>query len=273
MMIHERGLGSSAGPRVRRALIAVCLLGAPAAGCAGGKGGGELHAKLVLLEREVNGLRASVAKMEAGEPVLPPQAAVVAIGEGIAKEFVDAQLPFLIEVQRFRIEMTRADVSFDGSPAVSLTGSIAHQDHPDYVGEVRAIGALDSIQVDPASGTLRARIAVDHVDLLQMAGLEKVLAGQRMDELARTVRLQLAGKIPDIEIPVKIERAIDLPSVTRGPVRLQGASMPLAVSVAEVLAGQGNLWIAINVVPGEMARPSPSPSPSPSASPARGRPP
>jgi hypothetical protein len=53
---------------------------------------------------------------------------------------------------------------------------------------------------------------------------------------------------------VKVDQAIDLPSVTEGPVRLRGASMPLAVSVADVVAGRGVLWIAIRVVPGELVR-------------------
>ena len=164
------------------------------------------------------------------------------------------QLPFRIEVEAYRIEMTQAEASFKGSPAVTLTGSIVQKDYPDYVGEVRAIGALDSVQVDPESGTLRARIAVDHVDLLKMGGLEKYLAGSTIDELARSVRMQITGKIPDVQIPVKIEQGIELPSVTDGPVRIQGATMPLAVSVADVLATAGNLWIAVQVVPGELVR-------------------
>jgi hypothetical protein len=246
------------GPKhAPKEFVLVCLLAGLAAACGHDKRGGDLHAKLALLEREVAGLRTSVAKMESGAPVLPEDAAVVSIGEAVAKQFIDAQLPFRIEVESYRIEMTQAEASFKGTPSVILTGSIVHRDHPDYVGEVRAIGALDSVQVDATSGTLSARIAIDHVDLLKMGGLEKILAGGAIDELARRVRKQLAGKIPDVQIPVKIEQAIDLPSVTQGPVRLQGASMPLAVSVADVLATAGNLWIAINVVPGEMTRGAP----------------
>lgn len=241
----------------------MCLLSALAAACGHDRRGGELHAQLALLEREVSGLRASVAKMERGEPVLPEQAAVVSIGEAVAKQFIDAQLPFRVEVEAYRIELTQAEASFKGTPSVVLAGTIVHRDHPDYVGEVRAIGALDSVQVDSASGTLRATIAVDHVDLLKMGGLEKVLAGGTLDELARNVRKQLTGKIPDVQIPVKIEQGIELPSVTEGPVRLQGATMPLAVAVADVLATAGTLWIAIDVVPGELVRQTPPPTAGP----------
>lgn len=233
----------------------VWVLGGVAAGCGADKGGGELHARQVVLEREVTGLRASVAKLERGEPVLPEEAVVVSIAEGVVKEFITAQLPISIALESFKIELTHAEASFKGSPSVNLTGSIVHKDHPDYVGEVSAIGALDSIQLDASSGTLRAEVAIDHVDLLRMGGLEKFLGGGTVDELARTVRKQLGGRLPEVQIPVRIEQAIDLPSVTHGPVRLQGASMPLAVSVADVLAGRGVLWIAITVVPGELEGP------------------
>jgi hypothetical protein len=236
------------------ALVALGLLGALALRCGDRKGGGEQHAKLAVLEREVAGLRASVAKLQKGEAVLPEDAVVVSIGEDVVKQFLNAQMPFAIEVESYKIELKDAIANFTGTPSVTLQGAIVHKDYPDYVGEVRAIGALDSIEVDASSGTLRARVAIDHVDLLQAGGLEKILASGTLDELARTIRKQLAGKVPEVQIPVKIEQSIDLPSLTQGPVRVQGASMPLAVSVADVFAGQGRLWIALNVVPGDLVK-------------------
>jgi hypothetical protein len=91
--------------------------------------------------------------------------------------------------------------------------------------------------------------------------------------LARTVRKQLEPHLPAIQIPVKIEQGIDLPTVDDGPVRIRGANMPLAVAVADVFAGQRVLWVAIKITPGELVRPgkvAPSPSAAP-ASPEAGR--
>jgi hypothetical protein len=96
------------------------------------------------------------------------------------------------------------------------------------------------------------------------------------------VRKQLEPRLPVIQIPVKIEQGVDLPTVSDGPVRLQGARMALSVEVAGVFAGQGVLWVAVRVVPGDLtreasspapaaspsARPSPNASPGPSATPA-----
>ncbi len=222
------------------------------AGCSPDQSAGELHARQVVLEREVEGLRASAAKLERGEPVFPEDAVVVSIAETLIKEFVNAQLPIGLDLDSFHVDLKHAEARFRGSPTVSLSGTIVNKDHPEYVGEVSALGALESIEVHATSGTLSAQLAVDHVELLRLGGLETLLGGATVDELARTVRKQLAGRLPRVEIPVKVEQAIDLPAVTQGPVRLQGALMPLSVSVADVLAGQGVLWIAIKVVPGEM---------------------
>jgi hypothetical protein len=239
-----------------RAVGAGWLLGGLLAACGADKGAGELHAKQVVLEREVTGLRASVAKLERGEPLFPEEAVVVSIAEGVVKELMSAQLPMAVDLESYKIDLTHAEATFRGSPSVTLTGLVVHKEHPDYVGEVKAIGVLDAIQVDSATGTLRAEVAVDHVGLLKLGGLEKFLGEGRVDELARTVRKRLAEQLPKVQIPVKIEQAIDFPSVTQGPVRLQGASMPLAVSVVDVVAGQGLLWIAIGVTPGELVKTS-----------------
>ena len=225
-----------------------------AAGCGRSDGAGELHARLSTLEREAEGLRVSVAKLERGEPILPEEAVVVSVSEAVIKAFLDAQLPFEAEAGSFRIKLTQGEARFRGSPSVHLRGSITPVDHPNLVGEVQAQGALEDLRVDADSGTLRATIAVDHVDLVQMGGLEGWIPNGSLNELARTVRKQIEGRLPVVQIPVKIEQGIDLPSVTKGPVRIRGAKMPLEVGVADVYAGRGILWVAIGVVPGEFVR-------------------
>jgi len=235
-------------------------------GCGSDPGGGALHAQKAALEREVTGLRARVAKLERGEPILPEEAVVAAISEEVVGQFLAEQLPFDLEVKSFKISLKTAEARFSGSPSIKLAGTISPKEHPDLKGEVFLTGALDQIEVDPVSGTLRSKVAVDHIDLLQMAGLERFLSGATVDELSRTVRKQLAGQIPPVQIPVMIEQRIDLPEVTTGPVRLHGATMPLKVEVADVFAGQGVLWIAIEVVPGELVKTAANPaSPGPTA--------
>jgi hypothetical protein len=225
-----------------------------AAGCRQDEGEGKLHAQLAALEREAEGLRESVAKLERGEAVLPDDAVVVSISEDVVKDFLTAQLPFDADAGSFKVTLTEGEAVFRGSPAVSLRGTIAPSEHPDLIGEIAAKGALENIRVEGETGTLRATIALDHVDLVQVAGLEQFIPDASRNELARTVRMQLAGHLPELQIPVRIEQAVELPSVTDGPVRIRGARMPLEVTIAGVFTGRGLLWIAVRVVPGELAR-------------------
>jgi hypothetical protein len=239
-------------------LLGAMVLGGPA--CRKDQGEAALHARQSALEREASGLRESVARLERGEPILPQDAVVLSVSEAVVKQFIDAQLPFEAETDKFKVKLTKGEAVFRGSPSVHLIGSIWHVEHPDLVGEVSAQGALATIEVEPESGVLKATLALDHVDFVQLAGLENYIPDASRNELARRVRKELEPRLPPIRIPVKIDQAVDLPTVTDGPVRIQGARMPLSVEMAGVFAGQGVLWVAIRVVPGELSRPELSPS-------------
>ncbi len=238
---------------------------AVAAGCGGGKEEAELHARLSVLEREVEGQRQVVARLERGEPALPMEDVLVALDESLVKELIEAQLPFEATVEGYRLWLDHAEVRFRGSPGITLRGGMALKDKPRVSGQVRVIGALEDIEVNRETGVLEASIAVDHLDLIEVAGVEGLVGGGVLNSLAQTIRKQIDGHLPGITIPVKVEQSIELPSVTDGPVRIQGATLPLAVGVSQVLAGQGRLWVAVHVEAGELSKtgtPPPAPGPA-----------
>jgi hypothetical protein len=231
--------------------IAIAFL---TAGCAEPPRAGELHARKKILEREVKGLREVVARLDRGEPGLPPGDVVIAVEDGLLRQLLEAQLPLEVDVDRFHVRLDKAQVAFRGSPLVSLEGRVVLRDRDGMEGELRLLGALDAIKLDPESGTLRAAIAVDHIDLKRVAGLEQMLSGVALDEMARTLRVELTGRLPPIVIPIKVEQRIELPALTTGPVRIEGASMPLEVSVTQVLAVGGTLWVAVRVEAGDFSK-------------------
>jgi hypothetical protein len=241
-----------------RALVPALVLVLPACGSQF-KGGGDLRAQKVVLKREVAGLREIVARLERGEPVLPLDDVAISIDDAFVRDLVAAQLPFEMDIDRFHLSLTEAEAQFRGSPVVRLRGALHLKEKPDLGAAVTVIGALEDIQVEQSSSTLKARIAVDHIGIEKAAGLEKLLAGSTLDEVARLVRLQIKDELPPIQIPVKVQQSIDLPAVTRGPVRIDGASMPLQVAVSQVLAGQGKLWIAVHFQPGDLVKTADAP--------------
>ena len=235
------------------------------------EGGGELRARRVALRREVTSLREAVGALERGEPLLPLEDVAVAIEDAMVRDLIVAQLPFEIEAGGFHATLTGAEVLFRGSPLVTLRGSGSPRNRPALAATVTVMGALEQVRVEPATGTLRTRIAVDHISIEKVAGLESVLSGATLDELARTLRLQITEQLPEIQIPVKVQQAVNLPAVDSGPVRIAAASMPLEVGVSRVFAGQGRLWIAVRVRPGNLAKVA-SAAPPPAASPSPGKP-
>jgi hypothetical protein len=249
--------------RPRGATAAVLLVAAALAGTACGKsefeGGGDLRARKVVLKREVDGLREIVSRLERGEPMLPKDDVAISISGVLVRDLIKAQLPFDLDVDRFHVRLSDADVLFRGSPVVKLRGTLQLREKPEYEAEIAAIGALEGIEVDPGTGTLNAAIAVDHISIEKAAGLEKLVSKATMDEGARTVRLQLKDALPKIQIPVKLQQGIDLPAVTSGPVRIHGATMPIQVAVSAVITTRDVLWISVHFAPGDLVKTNEAP--------------
>jgi hypothetical protein len=218
------------------------------------EGGGELRAQKKVLEREVAGLRDAVGKLERHEPLLASGDLAVAIDDTLLQGLIAAQLPFHARVGEFQLELAEAQVAFRGAPTVRLRGRLTRQGKLDLEAVVNVVGALDRISVDGERGALAAKIVVDHIGIEKAAGVEALLSGAALDEVARTIRLRLADELPPIQIPVKVQQSIELPAITTGPVRIDGASMPIAANVSNVFAGQGRLWVAIHFVPGELTK-------------------
>jgi hypothetical protein len=244
----------------RASALALCALALATLACSKKfEGGGDLRAQKVVLEREVEGYREAAARLERGEPVLPKEDVAIAIADSLVRDLIAAQLPFEADVDKFHIALRTAEVKFRGSPVVELTGALNLKNRPNLQAAARVIGALEGIAVDPATATLKARISVDHLAIEQVAGFEQLLSGSTLDEVGRMIRLQIKEKLPEIQIPVKVQQSIELPAVTRGPVRLDGARMPLQVAVSQVLAGQGILWIAVHFQPGDLVKTADAP--------------
>ena len=239
----------------RLAGVAVLALTAASVGCENKyKDGTALHARTVVLRREVEGLRAIAARLERHESLMPPGDASVAIADTLVRDILAAQLPLDVDVSRYHVSLRDVDVTFRGSPMVRLRGTLSLITQPSLEAHVDVIGALQDIAIDPSGSSLTARVAIDHLGIDKAAGLESFLSESTLSELGREIRREIGDELPRVQIPVHVQRTIDLPAVTRGPVRIDGATMPLRVSVSQVSAVRGQLWIALHFEPGEMTK-------------------
>jgi len=244
----------------RRSRAAAAALALAAAACGSEfEGAGELHAKQVVLRREVQGLRAVAARLDRGQTMLPEGDVAVAIDDSLIKDILAAQLPFDADVDKYHLSLKEAEVQFTGSPVVRLRGTLNLLAYPSIQAQVYVIGALENIEVNPATSTLSARIAIDHLGIEKAAGLEAYVSRSALDDAGRIIRLRIKDQLPPVQIPVEVQHTIDLPAVTRGPVRIDGASLPLKVSVSQIVAARGTLWISVRVEPGAIVKTADAP--------------
>lgn len=236
-----------------RLLLVPCLALAAACGRQF-EGGGDLRAQRVVLQREVEGLRQVVQRLERGEPWLPLDDIAIAIEDTLVRDLIAAQLPVDMDVSRFHLRLSEADVQFRGSPVVRLRGRLQVRDQPSLSAVVTLLGALEDIRVDQAASTLTARVSADHLAIEEATGLSQLLSGATLDEVARSVRLEIKDQLPAIQIPVKVQQQIDFAPVTDGPVRIGGARLPLEVAVSQVSAARGRLWVSVSVRPGALVK-------------------
>jgi hypothetical protein len=221
--------------------------------------GGELHARQVVLRREVDGLRQVVARLERQEPMMPQGDASIAITDSLVREIIAAQLPLDANVGRFRVRLQDVDVVFRGNTVVRLHGTLRPRWLPLLEARLDLIGALENLALDPSGSTLSARIAIDHLGIEKAAGLGSLLSGSIRNELGGSIGNKIKDRLPQVQIPIRVQQTIDLPAVARGPVRIEGASLPLKVTVSQVTAVRGLLWVALHFEPGVMTKTAEAP--------------
>jgi len=153
--------------------------------------------------------------------------------------------------ERYRVRLTAASVHFeDGLALVRLTGraSLADQDEQYASAELDVAGALDVVDLDPRSGRLRGQVKIIALDAQAVAVMGMKTPRQAeglVEELGRERLEAFSALLAGIEIPVRIQQDVAIPAVSDSGVRIGAASVPLAVSVLDVNAFRGRLWVSV----------------------------
>jgi hypothetical protein len=239
-------------PWRRVAVVSVVAACVAVGGCARPlEGTNELRVRRASLQREVAGLRESVARLERGESFLPKEDVLIAVEQSLIRDLIDAQLPYDTDFDQYHLHLDRVEVAFQESHVVRLRGVVHLLDSPRLSAEVRVVGGLDRFVMAADSAVLETRVTVDYVTIEKLAGLETAVRGAALEQLEETVRLRLVNVLPAFQIPVDVQRLVDVPAVRAGVIRFSPVSLPLQVTVSSVMPGQGRLWIAIHIEPGE----------------------
>jgi hypothetical protein len=229
-----------------RSLVATLLGVSLLAGCAPSEQESEFLARRALLQRQNQGIRDLIAEEERGS-LVPADRFLIGIDESVLGDLFRSQLPLERPLgKRFVMRLDSAAVSLrDKFGAVTIEGSVHRPKTPDRRTAVRIFGGLDSVAIDPATGMLHVKIAIDHIDILQAGILEGVLGRGGRKFIAKVGRPMIQDAIPRFEIPVVLGRSIRVPPVEAAGLQLDSLQVPLNLSVERVLAAGGRLWVTI----------------------------
>lgn len=224
-----------------------------------------------LLERQVVSLRQALADSKRGT-LFPPDHLAVGVSEAVVQSLVAQALPIERPIaSRFMARIDRANVSFAAMQgAVKLEGRIWSLANPSTFAELTLMGGIEGVEIERATGILKAEIALDGFEVKRAAAM-----GAEADLVTEAARLlgqqglgALRDLVPPIRIPVGVEQEVDLPGVSEGPILIPAGRLPLEARVSRVLPLAGKLWVMISVTtpgwsPARVRPPAPAP-PAPS---------
>jgi hypothetical protein len=222
-------------------LLLAAVLGTP--GC--GEGKGTLTAHELTLRRQVEGLRVLVADAENGTLLDFPQMLVV-VDQGLIEVLLASVVPLEGDVGAgFRLRVDSARASFgDGLALVRLAGEVGLVDRPASAA-VNVYGGLDVVELDPATGILRARVNLYAVDLSEGDALGGAAPARRLVQALAAGGLETL--LGPIEVPVRIEQQLRLPPLRTPRVRIPGMDVPVEAAVSSVKVFGGRLWVGVRV--------------------------
>ena len=184
--------------------------------------------------------------------MIPLDQAVLGIDESLIADLLNAALPYERVVgERFRIRVRNAAVTCeDGLALVRLSGRASFADQPEdnAYAEATVYGALRDFALEPADSVLRSRVEVIAfaVPQVRVFGDNTETGRGLIRDLAR-LRLEVfQGLDYTFDIPVRLQDLV-LPELDSKNVRIPAAKIPLQISVSDVTALNGKLWISLGL--------------------------
>jgi len=230
-------------------LLGVSLL----AGCAPSDQESDYLFRRSQLQRQNQGIRDLIAEEERGS-LVPTDRFLIGIHESVLAGLFRSQLPLERPLgKRFVMRLDSATVSLrDKFGRVTIEGSLHRPQTPERKIGLRIFGGLDSVAIDPATGMLHVKIAIDHFDITRAGLLEGVLDGGGKKFVARVGLPIIQDALPRLEVPVVLGRSIRVPPVEAAGLQLDSLQVPLHLSVERVIAAGGKLWVTIHAGVGKV---------------------
>jgi len=195
-----------------------------------------------VLRLEVEKLRAQVADAETGK-LLDFDEVLVVVDQKLVQQLLASAIPVDGDVGGgFHVSIDTASSEFaDGVALIHLNGDARHSAGGPSA-RIAVYAGLDVVELEPASGVLRARVSVYDVEVLS-GGLGFGATGRRLTQALAEGGLE--SLVGPIEVPVRIEDRLQLPELKTRRVSVHALEVPVAATVSSVRVFGGKLWVSV----------------------------
>ncbi len=223
----------------RRLVLTLIAAAGTALACTGTH---EPGAEEQVLRLEVEKLRAQVAAAEKGT-LLDFEELLVVVDQKLVQQLLASAIPVEGDVGGgFHVAIDAASAEFaDGVALIHLSGDARHTAGGPSA-RIAVYAGLDVVELEPASGVLRARVSVYQVEVLG-GGLGFGATGRRLTEALAEGGLE--SLVGPIEVPVRIEDRLRLPELRTQRVSVRALELPVAATVSSLRVFGGKLWISV----------------------------
>ncbi len=201
-------------------------------------------AREALLARQ-NSALLELTKDAEGGTLLDFNEILVVIDQTLIQDMLRASTPMDAEIGGgFHVRVDTVDAAFgDGVALVQLTGNATIGAEP--VGaRVTVFGSIDAVTVDAASGILRCNVSILAVEA------DNVEALGHNDPVGRLTEALTEGGLSallgPLEIPVRLEDALDIPAVDSKRLQIAAETLPLTVAARRIKVFGGRLWVFVD---------------------------
>jgi hypothetical protein len=201
-------------------------------------------AREALLSRQNAALSQLTLDAERGE-LLDFKDILIVVDQGLVQDLLTAVTPMEADIGGgFHVTVNSVEAVFgDGVALVQMTGTASLSDA--QVGaEVTVFGSIDAVQIEPVSGILRCNVSILAVEAKDAEALGRNDPVGRLTEALTEGGLDLL--LGPLEIPVKLENALDIPAVDSKRLDIQAATLPLSVAARKIKVFGGKLWVFVD---------------------------
>jgi hypothetical protein len=212
-----------------------------------------------VLRRQIQALRELIAAADKGR-FLPVDLLAVGVEQGLVRSLIQRRLPFeTVVLGQLRVRLEKAAVDFQGGQSlVTLEGRVRPVQSEDAFADLELFGGLHRFEVDGRSGVLAAHIEIDRVAVQRLTAgtLESEVLEDLVENLGDRGLGALGEVLPPIEIPVRLDQAIEFAGFSEGGVSVRSRRLPLRFSVARVTPVADRLWLFLDMAAGRKAEPA-----------------